>query len=132
MDMKDTIDGKTLRLRSLIAERGGFIKQTVRPAPAVDAAQKAFLNRKGNLLFNEGNIEGARRIFMTTGYSDGLTRIGDYYKSKGRALDALEMYRLAPNKKRADELIMQFAMLIQTMLADDGAATEAPMALRKQ
>ena len=127
MVMMETIDGKTTRLRSLIAERGGFIKQTERPSPAVDAAQKAFLNRKGNLLFNEGNIEGARRIFMTTGYSDGLTRIGDYYKSKGRAIDALEMYRLAPNKKKADELIMQLAMLIKTMLAGDGAAVKTPV-----
>jgi hypothetical protein len=103
-------------LSSLIAAKGGFVKQTVKTDARVDAAQKAFLNRKGNLLFNEGNVEGARRIFVTTGYSDGLIRVGNYYKSKGRAIDALEMYKLAPDKRKADELIMQIAMLIKTLI----------------
>jgi hypothetical protein len=108
----------TSGLNTLIAARGGFIKETVTPGFRVDAAQKALLNRKGNLLFNEGNIESARRIFMTTGYSDGLSRIGDYYRSHGRVIDALQMYRVAPNKKKAGELTMNLAMLIKSMLAD--------------
>ena len=76
-----------------------FIKKTVKPA--VDSTQKAALNRKGNVLYNSGDIEGARRIFITTGYSDGLVRIGDHYNSKGRALDALKMYWIAPDRKKA-------------------------------
>jgi hypothetical protein len=106
-------------LNALIASRGGFIKETVNPAVSIDAAEKAFLNRKGNMLFNEGNTEAARRIFITTGYSDGITRIGDYYKSKGRAIDALQMYRIAPNRKKADELTMHIALLIKSMLTED-------------
>jgi hypothetical protein len=114
--------------------RGGFIKETVEPGgqtgarldvpidavPGVrlDAAQKALLNRKGNMLFNDGNFEGARRVFITTGYSDGLSRIGDHYKKQGRVIDALQMYRIAHNKKKADEITMNLALLIKSMLSE--------------
>jgi hypothetical protein len=116
---------KTNDLDMLIASRGGFIKETAKEETAksevrIDTTQKALLNRKGNMLFNEGNIEGARRIFITTGYSDGLSRIGDYYKKQGRVIDALKMYQIAPNKKKADDLTMNIALLIKSMLADTG------------
>jgi hypothetical protein len=111
----------TSNLNALIASRGGFIKETAPSAGSVDMSQKALLNRKGNMLFNEGNIEGARRIFITTGYSDGLSRIGDCYRKQGRVVDALQMYRIAPNKRKADELTMNIALLIKSMLTDNGS-----------
>jgi hypothetical protein len=114
----------TSNLNALIVSRGGFIKETVKSDVRVDTTQKALLNRKGNMLFNEGNIEGARRIFITTGYSDGLSRIGDYYKKQGRVIDALEMYQIAPNKKKADELTMHIAQLIKSMLAETGSLSK--------
>jgi hypothetical protein len=92
----------------------GFIKTTEKPA--IDGTQKAALNRKGNLLYNTGDIEGARRIFLTTGYSDGLVRIGDYYKSKGRVLDALRMYWIAPDRKKCEPIIMQLSFLIKDFI----------------
>jgi hypothetical protein len=104
-----------------IASRGGFIKETVKPGVSIDTSQKALLNRKGNMLFNEGNIEGARRIFITTGYSDGLSRIGDYYRKQGRVIDALQMYRIAPNKRKADEITMNIALLIKSMIAESAS-----------
>ena len=94
-----------------------FIKTTVKPV--MDSAQKAALNRKGNVLYNSGDIEAARRIFMTTGYSDGLSRIGDYYKSKGRLLEALRMYWLAPDRNKAEPLIMQLSVVIQNLIHND-------------
>jgi hypothetical protein len=119
-------------LNAAAVSRGGFIKETVKPSVPVgaardvhiDPAQKALLNRKGNMLFNEGNIEDARRIFITTGYSDGLSRIGDYYKSQGKAIDAIQMYRIAPNKKKADELTMKLALLIKSMLVENGPLSQ--------
>ena len=93
-----------------------FIKTTAKPI--IDGPQKAALNRKGNILFNSGDIEGARRIFITTGYSDGLVRIGDFYKSKGRSLDALKMYWIAPDRNKAEPIIAQLSVLIQNMLID--------------
>jgi hypothetical protein len=95
-----------------------FIKTTVRPS--VDGAQKAALNRKGNSLYNSGDIEGARRIYLTTGYSDGLIRIGDYYKSKGRMLDALRMYWIAPDRSKAEPIIMQMSVIIQNLIIEEG------------
>ncbi|MDR0503094.1 MAG: hypothetical protein LBH16_07210 [Treponema sp.] len=94
-----------------------FIKVTT-PAP-VEGSTKAALNRKGNELFNKGDIEGARRVFLTTKYSDGISRVGDYYKSKDRIIDALQMYHLAPDRSKSQPIIEQLALVMQAMLHDD-------------
>lgn len=94
----------------------GFIKSTDLPVQNLDGEKKAALNRKGNQFFNQGDIESAKRIFITTGYSDGLSRIGDFYADKGKELDALKMYWLAHNRRKADPLIKKLAQLIETLL----------------
>jgi len=99
-----------------------FIKTTVQPS--MDSAQKAALNRKGNALFNDGDVEGARRIFMTTGYSDGLSRVGDYYKSKNRLVEALRMYWIAPDRTKAGPLILEVVGAIQTLIHEDNKKIE--------
>ena len=103
-----------------VQDQNTFIKTTARPA-AIDGTQKAALNRKGNILYNSGDIEGARRIFLTTGYSDGLVRVGDYYNSKGLPLDALRMYWIAPDRKKAEPIIMQLSAVIQNLIQDEGS-----------
>ena len=95
----------------------GFIKTTVNHA--LDGSAKAALNRKGNVLFNAGDAEGARRIFLTTGYSDGLSRVGDYYKSKGRPLDALKMYWTAPDYTKANPIIQQLSEIIRYLINEE-------------
>ncbi len=95
----------------------GFIK-TSSPAP-MNSQQKALLNRKGNQLFNQGNIEEARRIFVTTGYSDGLARVGDYYLKEGRPVDALKMYWIAPDKTKMEGVLIRMASLIQKLMHED-------------
>ena len=94
-----------------------FIKTTSKPA--IGSGAKAALNRQGNIHFNAGNIENARRIFITTGYSDGLIRVGNHYSSKGRLLDALRMYWMAPDRNRAEPIIMRLSILIQSLLKED-------------
>jgi len=94
-----------------------FIKVSA-PSP-VDGSDKAALNRKGNQKFNEGDIEGARRIFMTTGYSDGLSRVGDFYKSKDRPLEALRMFWMAHDKRKLEPLIEKLAFSLQDMMYSD-------------
>ena len=109
--------------RSIFEEKQGqntFIKTTVKPA--IDGPQKAALNRKGNTLYNSGDVEGARRIFITTGYSDGLVRVGDYYKSRGRMLDALKMYWIAPDRSKAEPILVQLSTIIQNLIHDEGEA----------
>ena len=95
----------------------GFIKTTT--GPNIDGSTKAALNRKGNALFNAGDAEGARRIFLTTGYSDGLSRVGDYYKSRGKMLDALRMYWIAPDRTKAEPLIQQLSEIIRAFIKEE-------------
>jgi hypothetical protein len=92
-----------------------FLKNTA-PGPVLESADKAALNRKGNKLFNSGDIESARRIYLTTGYSDGLIRVGDRYKAQGRIMDALRMYWIAPDKNKADLIIMQLSEVVRNFL----------------
>lgn len=102
---------------SKVQGQNTFIKTTIQPA--IDGTQKAALNRKGNILYNSGDIEGARRIFLTTGYSDGLVRVGDYYKAQGRTLDALRMYWIAPDHSKAEPIIMQISTVIHNLIHNE-------------
>jgi hypothetical protein len=94
-----------------------FIKKTA--APRLDDALKVSLNRKGNDLYNQGDIEGARRVFLTTGYSDGLSRVGDYYKSRGRLLDALKMYWTAPDHVKSEAIIIRLSEIIRKLINEE-------------
>lgn len=96
----------------------GFIKVTDNPVKGLTADQKVILNRKANAMFNNGNIEDARRIFITTGYSDGLTRVGDYYMNKNQSLKALKAYYLAHNKRDAEPIYEDIAKLISKLITD--------------
>jgi hypothetical protein len=86
---------------------------------AVEGPRKAALNRKGNQLFNSGKIEEAKRVFMTTGYSDGLARVGDYYRTNNRLLEALRMYWMAHDKTKAGPLIEHSASFLQSLLREE-------------
>jgi hypothetical protein len=97
----------------------GLIKSGDKPVQTLTGEQKAALNRKGNVFFNDGDIETARRIFVTTGYSDGLSRVGDYYAEKGNSIEAIKLYWLARNRRKSEPLIEKMASLVGMMLADD-------------
>ena len=94
-----------------------FVKVTV--SKPIEGSTKAALNRRGNQLYNDGDIEGARRIFITTKYSDGISRVGDYYKSKNRILDALRMYWIAPDRNKSEALIEQLAKVMQNLIHEE-------------
>jgi len=91
-----------------------FVKRTV--PPGITSAQKVALNRRGNVLFNSGDVEAARRIFETTGYSDGLSRVGDHYKSQNRLMDALKMYWMAPDRTKCEPIFMQIAEVMRNII----------------
>jgi hypothetical protein len=97
----------------------GFIKTSLGGKKDLSAQQKALLNRKGNELLNRGDSETAKRIFITTGYSDGMIRIGDLYLSRNRPLDAFQMYWMAPDKRKSGELIEKMAAIIQNLLGEE-------------
>lgn len=96
----------------------GFIKVTDNPVKGLTSDQKVILNRKANAMFNNGNVEDARRIFITTGYSDGLTRVGDYYMNKNESLKALKAYFLAHNKRDAEPIYENIAKVISTLISE--------------
>ena len=93
-----------------------FIKVTENALTPLSSEQKVVLNRRGNQLFNEGFINEAQRIFVTTGYSDGLTRVGDYYIAHDNTLEALRMYCLAKNKRKSDPIIDSLVRLIRVLI----------------
>ena len=97
----------------------GFIKVTDSPVGTLNSEQKVILNRKGNELFNAGNIEGARRIYTTTGYSDGLNRVAEKSMDEGKELDALKLYLLAHNKRNAEPLIEKLAGIISSIIKEN-------------
>jgi hypothetical protein len=100
------------------SEQSAFIKTTGKLP--LSSSQKVALNRKGNVLYNAGDIEGAKRLFLTTGYSDGIARIGDYYKAQGRLLDALRMYWIAPDHNKAQPILMQLSVMIKELIHEEG------------
>lgn len=96
----------------------GFIKVTDNPVNGLTSEQKVILNRKANIMFNNGNIEDAKRIYITTGYSDGLTRVGDFYMNKKQSLKALKLYFLAHNKRDVQPIYEDIAKVISTLIND--------------
>jgi hypothetical protein len=97
----------------------GLIKSADSANTAIQGEQKAGLNRKGNELFNAGEVEAARRIFLTTGYSDGLIRVGNLYLADKRPIDALKMFWLAHDTEKSTELIQRMALVIQKFLKEE-------------
>lgn len=82
-------------------------------------SERIELIRKGNQLFNEGNVEMAAKIFKATNYIDGLIRIGDYYYKKSQPLRALTYYKAANCKPRIEELAGKMFEVLKTWLEED-------------
>jgi len=98
-------------------DQGSFLKVT--SSTPVESSQKALLNRKGNQMYNDGNVEGAKKVFLTTKYSDGLSRVGDYYKSQNKPLEALQMYWIAPDRTKSEPLLEQLAAVLRGLIPED-------------
>lgn len=96
--------------------QNGFIKVTDFPIDNLSDQQKIPLIRKANALFNEKKYEMAKRIYMTTGYSDGLTRIGDVYANDNNFLEALKMYLLAHNTRKSEPIVKDISKIISKIL----------------
>jgi hypothetical protein len=103
---------------------GGFLKITAESPAPLDGEKRAALIRKGNELFNKGEIGLAQRIFMTTRYSDGLIRIGDRFVKDGRPLEALQAYWLAPAPDKRNALVEKIAQVMKQWLAEGKTETQ--------
>jgi len=110
MDIRSLFEGKP--------GEGFFIK--TKAAPDITGSQRAALIRKGNALFNEGNIELAKRIFITLRYGDGLIRVGDYHFKRNEYLEAFRMYWMANEKVKSEKLIEKMAQVIREWIRAGG------------
>jgi len=81
--------------------------------------ERLVLIRKGNELFNKGEVEKAAKIFVTTSYKDGLIRVGDYYYfDKKNPLKALHFYIEAKYEKRIRELTERIVAILKKWLKE--------------
>lgn len=106
---------KKQEILNLIPEEG-FIKVPEAGGISLTPERKVILIRKGNQLFNEGDIETAGKIFITVGYTDGMIRVGDYYYSRNRTLEALRMYKAAPAQDKVDMIVEKMAYIVRGWL----------------
>lgn len=79
--------------------------------------EKVALSRKGNELFNAGNITEAIKYFVKAGYHDGIMRVADYYYfDKKQPLIALKFYKMINRKDRVDEIFARMMFAFNKML----------------
>jgi hypothetical protein len=107
----------------------GFLKITAaKPAAPAKLAEgeRVALIRKGNELFNLKKFDLARKIFMTTGYSDGLIRLGDLYLKESKPLEAFRMYLLAPDRKKVEAMLEKSVAVLRHWLTE-GSPQAAPV-----
>ena len=68
---------------------------------------------------DSSRLDEAEKIFKATGYSDGLSRIGDRYLSNNEFLKALKLFLLAHNKRKSEPLIEKIAKTIEFLIKED-------------
>lgn len=101
----------------------GFLKVTGENPVQLPQDKRAALIRRGNEFFNRGETDLARRIFLTTRYSDGLIRVGDRLALAGKPLEALAAYWDAPCPEKVEVLIGQMSGVVRQWLRE-GKGTE--------
>jgi hypothetical protein len=98
--------------------REGFLKIADRRTGQLQEDQRIALIRKGNALFNEKKYDLAKKVFLTTGYADGLIRLGDMYMKEKKPLEALRMYGLAPETKKVGALVERASEVLRQWLKE--------------
>lgn len=99
-------------------ESKGFIRTGTGTHQKISSEQKVQLLRKGNELFNAGQVVLAEKIFITLAYTDGLTRLGDYYYKKSDYKKAAELYLKAPDPKRLAKVCSRMAQVVRLLMTD--------------
>jgi hypothetical protein len=98
----------------------GFLKISCSQAVDMAAEKKAALIRKGNDLFNRKQYDQAKKIFLTTGYTDGLIRLGNLYLGQDNPLEAFRMYWLAPDRKKVGVMLEKTVGIVKKWLKEEG------------
>jgi hypothetical protein len=85
----------------------------------MNSKEKIALIRKGNELFNNGEIDNAIKIFAATGYKDGLARVGDYYYEKKQPLIAVKFYKKAGMHSKVNEIFERMMYALGQLIGED-------------
>ncbi|MBN2039135.1 MAG: hypothetical protein JW864_03780 [Spirochaetes bacterium] len=92
----------------------------------MDKKERAALIRKGNELFNKGELEAAIKIFLKTGYKDGIIRIGDYYfYEKKQPLLAFKFYKKANMHEKVNEIFERMVYALGRWIGEDKLKQQA-------
>jgi hypothetical protein len=97
----------------------GFLKISDSEAVELPREQRAALIRKGNEAFNQERYDLARKIFLTTGYTDGLIRLGNMHLKRNEPLLALRMYWLAPDQKKVAVMLEKTVSILKKWLEEE-------------
>ncbi|MFH0975131.1 MAG: hypothetical protein V1874_05030 [Spirochaetota bacterium] len=86
----------------------------------MDKKERIALIRKGNELFNKGEIDNALKIFVKTDYKDGIARIGDfYYYEKKQPLMAFKFYKKANMHNKVNEIFERMISALGQWIYED-------------
>ncbi|MEI8095485.1 MAG: hypothetical protein WCG80_14845 [Spirochaetales bacterium] len=96
----------------------GFLKTTRPNLPPLPSEIKVQLIRKGNDLFSRGEFEQAKKIFVSTLYTDGMVRLGDYYQKQKDYLSAFQMYKLAPAPPQAEAMVVKLTTVLRNWIEE--------------
>jgi hypothetical protein len=96
----------------------GFLKLTTEKVELSEDKRIALI-RKGNDYFNRGKYDIAKKIFLTAHYPDGLVRLGDYYLSEKKPLEAFRMYWLAKYPRQVDKMVEKMAAIIKKWMREE-------------
>jgi hypothetical protein len=99
---------------------GGLLKTTQDKPLTLTQEQRTALIRKGNEVFNRGDVVLAERIYRTTRYAAGLSRVGDWYMRQNRPLEALVAYRSGRCRRKADLVVERMARVLSGWLKEEG------------
>lgn len=91
----------------------------------MDDQARIALIRRGNELFNNGDLKNSLKIFLSTNYNDGIIRVADVlYFDKKDKISAVKLYKRANHKKVLDDFAEKAAAVIRTLLQEDKRAEE--------
>lgn len=91
----------------------------------MDKSEKVQLIRKGNELFNEGNVYQALQIFVKTEYRDGILRAADYlYYDQKQPLAALKFYQMIKRQDRVDEIYGRMMFAFSKLVKEEDKNSE--------
>ncbi|MBN1533994.1 MAG: hypothetical protein JXA20_15090 [Spirochaetes bacterium] len=94
----------------------------------MDSKERVELIRRGNELFNSGDIRQAAAIFIKTGYRDGITRVADhFFYDLRQPLVALKFYRMVNRQDKVSEIFERMVFALGKLLGKEGPAQKVEL-----